>query len=58
MNNNKQFKNIKVTIGTRWTTSFNTTLNEQQPNSSGKVIPTVNSTLYDVIENYINNLFI
>ena len=54
MNNNKQFKNIKVTIGTRWTTSFNTTLNEQQPNSSGKVIPTVNSTLYDVIENYIN----
>lgn len=53
--NNIEFKKIKCTIGTRWTTGFDTQTGQQKPNSKGKVEPTVNMTLYDVIENYIYN---
>ena len=53
--NNTEFKKIKCTIGARWTTGFDTTLGKQKPNSSGKVQPTQNSNLYNVVEEYICN---
>ena len=55
MKNNDEFKKIKCTIGTRWTTGFDTQTGKQKPNKNGKVIPTRNMTLYDVVENYLFN---
>lgn len=55
MKNNEEFKKIKCTIGTRWTTGFDTQQGKQKPGKDGKVIPTQNMTLYDVVENYILN---
>lgn len=52
---NSNFQNIKVTVGTRWTTGFDTTTNAQKPDKNGKVIPTQNATLYDVVEQMILN---
>ena len=55
MKNNEEFKKIKCTIGTRWTTGFDTQTGKQKPNSKGKVVPTHNMTLYDVVESYLFN---
>lgn len=55
MKNNDEFKKIKCTVGTRWTTGFDTQTGKQKPNKNGKVIPTRNMTLYDVVENYLFN---
>jgi len=55
MNNNEEFKKIKCTIGTRWTTGFDTQTGKQKPNKNGKITPTHNSNLYNVIEEYICN---
>lgn len=55
MKNNEEFKKIKCTIGTRWTTGFDTQTGKQKPDKNGHVNPTHNATLYEVVESYLFN---
>lgn len=55
MKNNEEFKKIKCTIGARWTTGFDTRTGKQKPNKNGKIIPTRNSNLYNIVESYLFN---
>ena len=51
--NNEEFKKIQCTIGNRWTTGYDTSTGKQKPSKDGKVYATVNSNLYEIIEEYL-----
>lgn len=55
MRNNEEFKKVKCTIGTRWTTGFDTQTGKQKPDKKGHINPTKNSNLYKVVEEYLLN---